>query len=122
MKKNTEKIAKMTIQELIPHENVLCKFCCDIETLKIHFYKNHRHCMVCEKTFDDNNGIINHLLIKHDQRFRCKFCLYFNFDSNQLNAHMQNCWNEDNIQDLDQMDENQKFDKDSGLKWSSLLC
>ena len=78
--------------------------------------------MVCEKTFEDNNGIINHLLIKHDQRFRCKFCLYFNFDLNQLNAHMENCWNEDNIQDLDQMDENQKFDKDSGLKWSSLLC
>ena len=111
----------MTIQEPFPHDKVLCKFCCDIETLKIHFYKNHRHCMVCEKTFENDNGIIKHLLIKHDQRFRCKFCLYFNFDSNQLNAHMENCWNEDNSQDCDKMDENQNFYKDSGLEWSSHL-
>ena len=111
----------MTIQEEISQDNVLCKFCCDIETLKKHFYKNHRHCMVCEKTFEDDNGIIKHLLIKHNQRFRCKFCLYFNFDSNQLNAHMENCWNEDDSQEFDKMDENQKIDKNSGLELCSLL-
>ena len=100
-------LLKMTIEEEIFHENVLCKFCCDLETLKKHFYRSHKHCMVCETTFEDNDGIINHLLIKHDQRFQCKFCPYFNFGSNQLDLHMETCLNKYNVQEFDNMVEDQ---------------
>ena len=103
----------MIIEEEILHDNVLCKFCCDLETLKKHFYRNHKHCMVCETTFEDNDGIINHLLVKHDQRFQCKFCPYFNFDSNQLDVHMENCWNKDNVHEFDNMVDDQNFDRES---------
>ena len=100
----------MTIDKEMFHDNVLCKFCCDLETLKKHFYRNHKHCMACEITFEDNDGIINHLLVQHDLRFQCKFCPYFNFDSNQLDVHMETCWNKDSVQEFDNMVDDQNFD------------
>ena len=89
----------MTIQDAINSDGIMCKFCCDLETLKKHYYRNHNHCMTCEKTFDDNDGIIDHLLIKHGQRFQCEYCPFFNFDANEVDIHMENCWNKNEIQD-----------------------
>ena len=83
----------MTIQNSSFQSNILCQFCCDVETLKKHYYVCHRYCMNCEERFADNSGLFEHLLEKHNKRFQCQYCPYFNFETNEVTNHIKNCWN-----------------------------
>ena len=103
---------KMTIHKESHEDNVLCKFCCDQETLKKHYYKNHSHCMTCNKTFENIEGILYHLLLRHGLRYQCKYCSFSDFDENELDSHMKNCLNNDEIQDVDKKTSFETFEND----------
>ena len=104
----------MTIHKESHQDNVLCKFCCDQETLKKHYYRNHSHCMTCNKTFENIDGILYHLLLRHGLRYQCKYCPFsdFDFDENGLDIHMKNCLNNDEIQDVEKKISYETFEKD----------
>ena len=93
-------------------DNVLCKFCCDQETLKKHYYRNHSHCITCNKTFENIDGILYHLLLRHELRYQCKYCPFSDFDENGLDIHMKNCPNNDEIQDVDKKTSFETFEND----------
>lgn len=105
----------MTIQDQPPNDNILCKFCCDLESLKKHFYVNHRHCMPCERSFEDDDGIIDHLLKEHNRRVQCEYCPFFNFDPNKLDIHIKSCWNNDDdiegFEDFEDTDSEQNVEE-----------
>ena len=103
---------KMTIHKESHQDNVLCKFCCDQETLKKHYYRNHSHCMTCNKTFENIDGILYHLLLRHELRYQCKYCPFSDFDENGLDIHMKNCLNNDEIQDVDKKASHETFEND----------
>ena len=69
--------------------NFWCKFCCDLETLERHYFINHKHCMKCDKTFDRNASLFEHLLEVHQKLVKCPHCAYFDFNSTNLNLHIQ---------------------------------
>ena len=102
----------MTIHKESHQDNVLCKFCCDQETLKKHYYRNHNHCITCDKTFENIDGILYHLLLRHELRYQCKYCSFSDFDENGLNIHMKNCLNNDEIQDVDKKTNFETFEND----------
>ena len=78
-------------------DNILCKFCCDLESLKKHFYVNHRNCMPCERSFEDNDGTMMESLTifwkNTIEEFNVNIVLFFYFDPNKLDIHVKNCWN-----------------------------
>ena len=102
----------MAIHKESHQDNVLCKFCCDQETLKKHYYRNHSHCMTCNKTFENIDGILYHLLLRHELRYQCKYCPFSDFDEKGLDIHMKNCPNNDEIQDVDKKTSHETFEND----------
>ena len=103
---------KMAIHKESHQDNVLCKFCCDQETLKKHYYRNHNHCMICNKTFENIDGILYHLLLRHELRYQCKYCPFSDFDEKGLDIHMKNCLSNDEIQDVDKKTSFETFEID----------
>ena len=82
---------KMTVQNQSNCDNILCQFCCEQEALKRHYYKTHKYCLACKKSFEDNNELICHLLIRHGKRVQCPYCPFFNFTEERLETHMKLC-------------------------------
>ena len=111
----------MTIQDQPPNDNILCKFCCDLESLKKHFYVNHRHCMPCERSFEDDDGIIDHLLKEHNRRVQCEYCPFFNFDPNKLDIHIKSCWNnDDDIEGFEDFEDFEDTDSEQNVEGNLL--
>ena len=75
----------------------LCKFCYNLETLKRHYFQNHKYCLDCDVAFKENGSLFEHLLTHHDQNVICVHCDYHNFDPKKLQHHTLNCTKKSNV-------------------------
>ena len=73
------------------HENLWCKFCCNLDDLLRHVYLKHKHCIACNESFEDVPGLVEHLEKTHEKKIKCELCPYYSFDPKEFEKHVKGC-------------------------------